>query len=243
VAQLVRARLDRGVVTVSVRDEGGGGPLHVRADLAAARAYAAALEEVRRTLNLPQPVTLELVAAQPGVLAVGERAEDPDALFAALRPGIEEALSGLLEMRGREGAALRRELEGRIDEVERLAAALRRLASDAPELFRARLRERLERALRPGELDAQRLTQEVAILADRADVSEELTRLDAHLAELKRLVADAAPAGRRLEFLTQELHRELNTIGSKSQSAQVSARVVEAKAELERVREQIQNVE
>jgi uncharacterized protein (TIGR00255 family) len=112
-----------------------------------------------------------------------------------------------------------------------------------PELFRRRLEERLERALKPGEVDPARLAQEVAILADKVDVSEELTRLDAHLGELGRLLAKDAPTGRRLEFLVQEIHREVNTIGSKSQSAPAAARVVDAKAEIERIREQIQNVE
>ena len=122
--------------------------------------------------------------------------------------------------------------------------ALAGLTRDAPDIYRKRLRERLERALQDQPpLDAARLAQEVAFLADKADVAEELTRLETHLAELKRLLSQTGPAGRRLDFLTQELNREINTIGSKSQSAPVAARVVDAKAEVERLREQIQNVE
>ncbi|HEX8954616.1 MAG TPA: DUF1732 domain-containing protein, partial [Polyangia bacterium] len=127
--------------------------------------------------------------------------------------------------------------------LERMQRELGTLTSEAPDHYRKKLRDRLERALKPGELDAQRLAQEVAILADKADVTEELTRMGLHVAECKRLADESAANGRRLDFLTQELNREVNTIGAKSQSAQVAARVVDAKAEVERLREQIQNVE
>jgi uncharacterized protein (TIGR00255 family) len=127
--------------------------------------------------------------------------------------------------------------------LETMQRDLGTLTAEAPDHYRKKLRDRLERALKPGEVDAQRLAQEIAILADKADVTEELTRLSAHLTECKRLVAEEGANGRRLDFLTQELNREVNTIGAKSQSAPVASRVVDAKAEVERVREQIQNVE
>jgi len=243
VTQLLRAKLDRGVVTVSVRDEGGGVPQHVHVDVELARAYAAALDKMRAALSMSEPISLQLVAAQPGVLGVGESAPESDALWAALKPGLEEALAGLTESRAREGEAIARDLKARLSTVARLAGELRELTREAPELYRRRLHDRLERALGPGEVDPQRLAQEVAILADKVDVTEELTRLAAHLAEPERVVDDRGPSGRRLDFLTQELNREVNTVGSKCQSASCAARVVDAKAELERLREQIQNVE
>ena len=240
---LLRSRLQRGVVNVSVRDEGGGGADEVQADLGLARSYARALAEVRDALGLPEPISLALITAQPGVLQVGERIGDGEELWAALKPGVEAALQALTEARAREGAALKADLATRATTLGALAAELRELTRDAPEQYRKKLRERIERALADQSLDPQRLAQEVAFLADKADVAEELTRLDAHLGELERLLAQQGPAGRRLDFLTQELNREINTIGSKSQSAQVAARVVDAKAEIERLREQIQNVE
>jgi uncharacterized protein (TIGR00255 family) len=163
----------------------------------------------------------------------------------ALKPGVEAALDALLEARAREGAALKADLDARTATLEKLATDLRDLTRDAPDVYRKRLRERLERALQDQQqqVDSARLAQEVAFLADKADVAEELTRLETHLGELKRLLTQKGPAGRRLDFLTQELNREINTIGSKSQSATVAARVVDAKAEVERLREQIQNVE
>jgi uncharacterized protein (TIGR00255 family) len=243
ITQLLRTRLDRGVVTVTVRDEGGGSAQVVRADVELARGYAHALDELRGALGMSEQVTLALVAAQPGVLGVGERAPDSDELWAGLKPGVEAALGGLVETRAREGAAIAHDLKTRLTAVEQIAVELRELSRDAPEHYRKRLSERLARALAPSDVDVQRLAQEVAILADKMDVSEELTRMTAHLCELKRVIENGAPAGRRLDFLTQELNREVNTIGSKCQSAPAAARVVDAKAELERLREQIQNVE
>jgi len=136
---------------------------------------------------------------------------------------------------------------GRLGPVVRAVAQDARSQARNRELALERLRDRLERALHVQEpvttIDPQRLAQEVAILADKADVTEELTRMAAHVAECKRLTDESSANGRRLDFLTQELNREVNTIGAKSQSAAVAARVVDAKAEVERLREQIQNVE
>jgi len=243
VTAAMRARLARGAVTVSVRDEGGGGGQAVRADVGLARQYHHALTEVRGAIGSDEAVTLALVVAQPGVLTVGEGVTDPEALWSALRPGLEAALDALVAARAREGEALRADLQARLGALETLQHDLGALTAEAPDNYRKKLRDRLERALKPGEVDAQRLAQEIAILADKADVTEELTRMAAHLVECKRLTDDKGANGRRLDFLTQELNREVNTIGAKSQSATVAARVVDAKAEVERLREQIQNVE
>ncbi|HEY7958188.1 MAG TPA: YicC/YloC family endoribonuclease [Polyangia bacterium] len=244
ITQLLRTKIDRGVVTVSVRDEGGAAALalKVRVDLALARGYVEALEQLRQALGVVAPIPLELVATQPGVLAAGEALPDSELLWKALEPGLSQALDGLVESRAREGAAIAADLKERLASVERIASDLRTLTASAPEQYRARLTERLERARASG-IDEQRIAQEVAIMADKLDVSEELTRLGAHLAELGRLLDQSGPQGRRLDFLTQELNREINTLGSKSPSAQCAARVVDAKAELEKLREQIQNVE
>jgi uncharacterized protein (TIGR00255 family) len=241
--QALRARLDRGVVTVSVRDEGGGVPQAVSADVELARGYAHALLQLRSALALSEPLSLALIAAQPGVLAVGEGPPDSDALWAGLEPGVQQALDALIASRTREGAAIGTDLKQRLTRLEQLVGELRELTRDAPESYRKRLHERLERALGPGEVDAARVAQEVAVMADRLDVSEELTRLAAHLTEFRRLIDGDGAAGRRLDFLAQELNREINTVGAKSQSGACGARVIDAKAELERVREQIQNVE
>ena len=239
----IRARLARGAVTVNVRDEGGGAGQAVHADVGLARQYHHALTEIRAAVGLDEAVSLALIAAQPGVITVGESVTDPEALWKAIAPGLDVALAALVAARTREGEALRADLRGRLDTLDRMQRELGTLTAEAPENHRKKLRDRLERALKPGEVDAQRLAQEIAILADKADVTEELTRMAAHVAECRRLTDEDGANGRRLDFLTQELNREVNTIGAKSQSAAVASRVVDAKAEVERLREQIQNVE
>jgi uncharacterized protein (TIGR00255 family) len=249
VGQAVRRRIDRGSLVVTIRDEGAAqGEAVVRLDPELARSYGGALRELAQALGLPpEPAlaaALPLIAAQPGVLILGEAVVDAERRFQALEPILEQALAALLTCRSREGEALATDLLQRLTVLSGLLTEVARLCEGAPEAHRRRLEERLSRLLEGGApIDPQRLAQEVALLADRLDVTEEITRLRTHLTEFSRLVHGEALAGRRLEFLTQEMNREVNTISAKSQSAEVAARVVAMKAELERLREQIQNVE
>jgi uncharacterized protein (TIGR00255 family) len=243
VTQEVRRRIDRGVISVSVREDSGRSQSEVRVNVELGRVYKQELERLRSTLGIEGAVTLDMVAAQPGVLQASEGYADSDKVWSGIKPGLEGALTALIESRTREGKALVEDLGTRMGALEKLVGDIRALAKDAPDLYRRRLHERIERLMQNGEVDPHRVAQEVAIFADRVDVTEELTRLDTHVAELRRLFSETGPTGRRLDFLVQELNREVNTIGSKSQSAPIAQRVVEAKAELERLREQIQNVE
>lgn len=248
VTQTIRKRAERGAFAVSVRDEGATTrAVGFRIDLDGARAVHGSLEELRRNLGIAEPVALALVLAQPGVVTSAEAlGSDVDATLAALAPALDAALDELIAMRRREGDALARDLFGRLDRLDQLAAEIRGYAIDAPAEFRRRLSERLTKLMAPGTpvaIDEGRLALEVAVLADRTDVTEELVRLAAHLAAIRAHVAEDVPVGRRLDFLVQELGREVNTIGSKSQSSEIARRVVEAKAELEKIREQVQNVE
>jgi uncharacterized protein (TIGR00255 family) len=246
IAQALRRRAERGAFTVSVRDEGLGAASAARVDLALARGVHAALDELRRALDLPDGPTLALVAAQPGVVQVGEPPGEHDGVIAAL----EIAADALVEMRRREGETLARDLHQRLDRLLALAGEVETLARAAPEEQRRRLGERVQRlvanAAAAGQavaVDESRLALEIAMLADKLDVTEELVRLRSHIEQVRQLLGQDVPVGRRLDFLVQELGREVNTIGSKSQSAEIARRVVEAKAELEKVREQVQNVE
>ena len=174
----------------------------------------------------------------------GDRSSD--ALATCVCEATDRALDGLLTMRDSEGATLARDLGQRLAHLGQLAASLRSEAGSAPEDAERRLRERLARLLASGKVavDEGRLAQEVALLADRMDVTEELVRVESHLRQLDELMQQAGqPVGRRLDFLVQELGREFNTVASKSQSAEIARLVVEAKAELEKVREQVQNIE
>jgi uncharacterized protein (TIGR00255 family) len=233
----VRAAVERGSVTVSVHlVRTAGAP---RINFQAAGVAHVQLAELARTLGMPGP-DLALVLAQPGVVAVAD--EDHEAPEAPVLAATEAALAQLTAMREAEGQALAKELAQRLAELDGLRGRIAEHARTVPEQIQHKLRARLAKLVDDG-VDAQRLAQEVALLADRADVTEELVRLASHLEQARALVTANEPAGRRLDFLVQELGRELNTIGSKSASAEISALVVEGKAVLEKVREQVQNVE
>jgi uncharacterized protein (TIGR00255 family) len=239
----VKERLARGGVEVTVRRAGGAGGLAPRVDAALAEAYARAFAEVGARLGIPGGPALSDVIGADGVVRLEERAVDVEAARTALGRALGHALEALVAMRAREGEALARDLEARLASVEALVARVGELSPRAVEHHRARLEERIAELSRGIPLDPARLAQEVALFADRTDVAEEITRLQSHVAQERALLRSGEPAGRKLDFLVQEMHREANTIGSKSQSAEIAGVVVQLKAEIERMREQVQNVE
>ena len=240
IATRVRASIERGAVTVSVHTATASPGAASRVDPVAARRAHDALATLAATLGLDGP-DLALVLAQPGVVVAAEPAADePEPPVAG---ALDAALAQLDGMRASEGQALAAELRARLDELAALRSSIAALAAGVPALLGKRLAERVRRLLDDAELDPARLAQEVAILADRADITEELVRLASHLEQARALLAAPGAVGRRLDFIVQEIGRELNTIGSKSTSAEISAAVVDAKAVLEKVREQAQNVE
>jgi len=252
VAARVRERVVRGSLTVSIHLEGAAAVSSVRVDVDTARRVHAELRKLVAALDLDARISLDLICAQPGVLVPveGDRAAGAagmdETLAECASQAVDRALDDLAAMRDSEGETLARDLAGRFEALRGLGAELERLARTQPEDAERRLRDRLSRLLASGKVavDEARLAQEVAILADRMDVTEELVRVSSHIAQLGEIMAQRQQAvGRRLDFLVQELGREFNTVASKSQSADIARLVVEAKAELERVREQVQNVE
>ena len=241
VEQLARGRLSRGRVDVTVHCEGCG---RTPFALDQARAVAAMREfqAVADALGLREPAPLSLLATVPD-LFVQVTDRDPERTRAALRDSIDRAIDDLERMRAHEGAALAQDLQRRLASCEGFARAVHERAHGVSERLRVRFRERLERLLDGARVDATRLEQEVAILADHADIAEELTRLECHRGQLARLVAEPEPVGRRIDFLLQEMAREVNTIGSKASEGEVAIAVIELKAEIERMREQAQNIE
>jgi len=183
------------------------------------------------------------VALQPGVLRLEERGVNLEQAERALDLALGNALDALGAMRKVEGAAIDADLSSRISWVERVAGEIRDLSPRVVEDYRARLKARIAELLEGGIVDPQRLAQEVAFHAERTDISEEMTRLSSHVEQFRQLLKLNEPAGRKLDFLVQEMNREVNTTGSKSQSPLISERVVALKAEIERIREQVQNVE
>ena len=239
----VKERLARGGIDVSARRPPGRAGLTPRVDLGLAEEYARAFGEVGARLGLPGQVALSQVLAAEGVVTLEERSADLGAAREALAAALALALESLGAMRESEGQALARDLEARLQSVEAMVAKVEKLSPRSVEQYRQRLAERVAELARGVAVDPARLAAEVALFADRADVSEELTRLRSHLSQMRALIAGGEPAGRKMDFLVQEMHREVNTVGSKSQSAEIATLVVALKAEIERMREQVQNVE
>ncbi|MGB7811242.1 MAG: DUF1732 domain-containing protein [Polyangia bacterium] len=244
IVRAVRAQIVRGSVSVSIREEGIDAP-DALIDLAVVRQAHDAIETLRRELGLAQPVDLSTVAAFLAGPAARQVRRD-EMTWQCVRPAVEQALQQVQATRAREGAALCSDLRQRLDRLRELAAHVAQAAASLPTRAARKLEERLAAlATSSAGLDPGRLAQEVAVLAEKLDVSEELVRLRTHLDHLGELLSGAAPeaAGRKIDFLVQEVGREINTIGSKVQDAPIAALVVESKAELEKLREQAQNIE
>lgn len=208
-----------------------------------ARALVGALRKTARALDLPDGLDSSLLLAVPDLLVCGSAEDEPDRVWPALTEALARALRALDRMRGREGRALERDLAARFDDLAARARRLRTLAPDSARRYRDQLHRRLQDAGLGHPEHADRIAREVAIFADRCDFTEELTRLESHCAQGRVLLRARDPSGRALDFLAQELQREINTVGSKAADAAVAAEVVAFKAELERIREQVQNVE
>jgi uncharacterized protein (TIGR00255 family) len=169
--------------------------------------------------------------------------DDADTVWQAVEPVVEQALNAFLDMRLREGESLFADVDSRLNRMEEILSEIRSLSATALDQYRTRLEARLKEFLEDRQLDENRLLTEVGIIADKIDTGEELTRLASHIEQFRGLIRQEQPSGRTMDFLTQELNREVNTIGSKCSEIAITKLVIDAKNEIERIREQIQNIE
>jgi uncharacterized protein (TIGR00255 family) len=239
----LRRDFERGHVAVQARwteyPERAGG---IVVDLERARLVARRLRELKDTLGLDGDVTLEMVARQPEVLSTTSEAA-ADTPWAEVEPIVAQAAADCRAMRAREGEALVRELRHRVDLLERAAAVIAERAPGRLVRERDRLRAAVAELLDGRQPDEARLAQEIAFQADRLDITEELVRFRAHMAAVRGALAADKPAGKQLGFLAQELGREVNTMGSKANDAEIAQQVIAMKGELEKFREQLENIE
>ncbi len=240
--QLGREKLARGRIEVAIRVESPSGQA-IALDVDRARVAFQALVALRDELAPESEVPLSVLATVPDLFAPAtDRARDT--MRAACREAFDRAVVALERMRSDEGRALGEDLRSRLGAIRQAADAIGGRVPQLVDGYHRRLRARIARLVgSDAPLDPGRLEQEIALLADRSDVSEELTRLASHCSQFEALFESRDACGRRLDFLLQEMVREVNTIGSKAQDAEVAHLVVDAKSELERMREQVQNVE
>jgi len=244
VQQMIRSEFSRGRVSGIGRvdaTQGFAGSVKVDGKLAAQ--YVEGIRKTARKLKLTDDLCAESIARLPGVVTVDQDNLDADHVSTVLDKAMVTALRGLARMRLAEGKVLAADLRERLGLLEEAAKAIGRLAGGVLAGYREKLFLRLKEAGLDDLAGDERIVKEIALFADRCDISEELVRLKSHLAQARGLLRSSEPAGRTLDFLCQELFREINTVGSKANEVEITRHVVAFKTELERIREQVQNIE
>jgi uncharacterized protein (TIGR00255 family) len=246
VDRLARARMARGSINVAVTVKRLGAEPLPQPDPRRIKEHYRRLEAIRKKLGIDSPVSFEALLSVPYLwTSPDQKSDDSDKAWTAVARLVEKALDDLLKARAREGAGIRRDILARLDGITAAAARIRELAPRVLETYQRKLDERIgtllgARGLEIGKAD---LMKEIAVYADKCDISEELQRLAAHVESFREIVKEGGTVGRRLDFLTQEMVRETNTLASKGSDAGISEAAVRIKAELEKIKEQAENVE
>ncbi len=242
--EIIRKKISRGKISVTVTlDRTVNGNFPLRVNLPAARAYHRLLNQLRKAVRVKEPVKLEHLLQFSEVIEPLDAAGGDEQEWAVLQQALSQGIEGLQEMRRNEGRELEADFRGRIAELGRTIDVIEGLSREQVPQERLRLRERIGRLLEGEPVDEGRLEMELALLADKLDVTEECVRFRSHNKFFLEALSGNEPAGRKLNFLLQEMNREANTIGSKSSATEIAHLVVGVKEELEKIREQLQNIE
>ncbi len=241
---VVAAVTSRGRINISLRCASSQGTSSVlKTDLALAKQYASASSDLALALGLPNTLTLADTLRWPGVLELERPSLEAESSWPLIQQALHAALKPFLAMRSAEGQHLHHDIQSRLEKIAQLLTSIAEKSKLVPAAQHKTLVQRLQDASLPVDLSDERLLKELALYADRCDISEELTRAQSHLTEFAKYLASRDPMGRSMDFLTQELAREFNTIGSKANNAELAHLVVAGKSEIEKIREQVQNIE
>jgi len=244
VKKTVGQKLKRGKVDVYINlNLIGSAAMRATLNRPLVSAYLAALDELKNEFAVSGDISLDWLASQKDLIQIEEATIDPEIMKEVLITAVQKALTGHDQMRIAEGEATADDMFARLGLISGLLDQIETLAPEVPKEWQVKLEQRLQKFSEEIEFDPQRLAQELAIVADRCDVSEELTRFRSHIQQFEALLKSDEPVGRKMDFLVQEMNREANTTGSKSNHAELTRLVVDIKAELEKIREQVQNVE
>jgi len=244
IKEIIRSQVSRGRIDVSLRlDAVGEEKVQLSVDLELAQQYYRVFQDLREKLQLKDEVTLNLLAGAKDLITAKEESGDIEPYWQEILPILKQSFKNMDDMKRLEGESLTKDLQQRL---EHIAQQLQIIKQQFPSHLKAnlsRLHERLRSLLEGMEIDPSRFQQEIAFLAERTDITEEIVRAESHLAQFSSLLEGNEPVGRKMDFLLQEIHREVNTVSSKANDAEISQRVVEMKSELEKIREQVQNIE
>lgn len=234
-----RGKLDINIHFQDLRDKA----VTVKVDKGLVAAYGQALQEISSQLELSAPVTAAQIASYPDVLKLNEENADLEAAQPVLMQAMEQALESFVAMREAEGQNIQRDLLARIGTLENFVGELEKLAPEIVAAYRQRLENLLREYLAKEDIEESRIIQEVALFTDKVNYTEETVRLRSHFDQFRQIITAGEPVGRKLDFLIQEMNREINTVASKANSAGAAQFVVDVKSEIEKIREQIQNIE
>ena len=244
VKEIIRSQISRGRVDVSLRLENlGEEKVHLSVDLDLAQQYYQVLQDLREKLRLKDEITLTLLAGAKDLITAKEETGDIEPYWQEILPILKQSLKNMDDMKRLEGESLTKDLQQRLDHI---AQQLQMIKQQFPSRLKTtlnRLHEKLRSLLEGVEVDPSRFQQEIAFLAERTDITEEIVRAESHLAQFGCFLEGKEPVGRKMDFLLQEIHREVNTVSAKANDAEISQGVVEMKSGLEKIREQVQNIE
>jgi len=242
--EAIRAQVSRGRIDVILRlDNLGEEKAQLTVDLELAEQYYQALHALKKRLQLKDEITLSLLAGAKDLITTKEELGEIEPYWQEILPVLRQSLKNMDDMKRIEGESLSRDLQQRLEHIMEQLQMIKQQFPLRLKAFFARLQDRLRSLLEGMETDPLRFQQEVAFLAERSDITEEIVRAESHLVQFRSLLEGNEPVGRKMDFLLQEIHREVNTVSAKANDAEISQRVVEIKSELEKIREQVQNVE
>lgn len=245
IKKIIKAEISRGKVDVYINLEYiNESAIDVKVDIPLARSYKTALENLTRELNIDDNIRLNNILSISEVVRTERRELDEDLVWNVLKLALDIAIENIISMRATEGLELKKDILLKLENIERAVSSIEERSPNVVIEYKEKLRERINNLLEDNiVLDEERLSNEIVFFADKSSIDEELVRLSSHIKQFKDILNEEDSIGRKLDFLIQELNREINTIGSKANDIVITKYVVELKAELEKVREQIQNIE
>ena len=244
VKDLIRDKIRRGKVYLNIIHESAEGDTsHIVINEKLAQQYATKLKRLKKTLNLGDNINLKDIVSLPGVITYKMTQSDINKVWPVLKETIGKAIEKLTKAREREGSFLLKDFLKRIKKISKITKHINKNAAANVRLYKKKLRDKIKELSEGYAMDKGRLEIEVALFAKNSDITEELTRLESHIQNFSRIIKGRGEAGKKLDFISQELHREINTIGSKANAFNVSKGVIEIKTEIEKIREQLKNIE
>ena len=244
IKEIIRSQVSRGRIDVSLRlDTVGEEKIQLSVDLELAQQYYRVLQDLREKLQLKDEITLNLLAGAKDLITAKEESGDIEPYWQEILPILKQSFKNMDDMKRLEGESLTKDLQERLEHIDQQLQIIKQQFPSHLKATLGRLHERLRSLLEGMEIDPSRFQQEIAFLAERTDITEEIVRAESHLAQFSSLLERNEPVGRKMDFLLQEIHREVNTVSAKANDAEISQRTVEMKSELEKIREQVQNIE